>query len=60
MSEELKPLPVDTTGAPVILQCVVDECLSLDLEVQECAPGRSWMFTCGSGHWAWITKEPSP
>lgn len=49
-------LPVDTTGAPVVVQCVMPVCPSLDLEMTECAPGRSWMFTCGAGHAAWIFK----
>lgn len=56
MNESIEPFPVDTEGTPVILQCVVDGCLSLDLDLQECAPGVSWMFTCGEGHWAWITS----
>jgi hypothetical protein len=30
-----------------------------DLVVQECSPGRSWMFTGGAcGHWGFIYRKP--
>ena len=56
MSTEQQPLPVDTEGTPIIVECLVPTCLSLDLDLQECARGRTWIFTCGEGHWAWITQ----
>lgn len=47
--------PVSGPDLPI---CPADDCEETDdLMVQECAPGHSWMFTCGRGHWGFITKK---
>jgi hypothetical protein len=46
------------TGIPAVTECLADGCRETqDLVVQECAPGRTWMFTGGvCGHWAFIYR----
>lgn len=43
-------MDVDTTGAPVIVQCPATGCEDLDLSVTEDVPGITWIVRCGSGH----------
>lgn len=46
-------------AGPEVPQCLVDGCdESDDFTVQECAPGYTWMFVCGRGHWGFISKKP--
>jgi hypothetical protein len=52
----IEPLPVDSTGAPLILQCPSTGYEDLDLTVTECAPGVSYVVICGSGHLAFVLK----
>lgn len=49
-------LLVDTTGAPLIVQCPSTGCEDLDLSVTEDVPGITWIIRCGSGHIAAIMK----
>lgn len=45
-------------NGPEVPQCLDDACEeSKDLTVQECAPGHSWIFVCGRGHWGFISKK---
>lgn len=52
-------LPVGRNGFPVLETCPQEECDNTeDLMVQECAPGRTWMFTSTAcGHWGFIQRK---
>lgn len=51
-------LPVDSTEAPVIVQCPATGCEDLNLWTMEGAPGHTWFVVCGAGHLALISKVP--
>lgn len=59
MAEEQRAaLPLDDRGWPRFEVCPADDCESTDdLMVQECAPGWTWMYTGGCGHWGFVSKE---
>lgn len=57
LETRVEPLPVDSTGAPLIVQCPATDCEDLDLHVIEGAGGQTWIVTCGSGHMAFIAKK---
>lgn len=50
----------DDQGLPILEKCPEDGCEATgDLLVQECSPGRTWMFTVGEcGHWGFIMSGP--
>lgn len=50
-------LPIDSTGAPLIVQCPASGCEDLDLTVMEGAGGQTWIVVCGSGHMAFVIKK---
>lgn len=56
LEKKVAPLPIDTTKAPVITECLATGCLSLDLDVMEGAGGRTWIVACGNGHMAFLTR----
>ena len=54
---KVEGLPVDVTGAPLIVQCPATGCEDLDLWTMEAAGGQTWIVICGAGHLAFITKK---
>lgn len=55
--EKTEGLPVDATGAPLIVQCPASGCKDLDLWTMAGAGGRCWIVTCGAGHLSFITRK---
>jgi len=51
------PLPVDSTGAPIVVECPAKDCTSIDLEVTEGAGSKTWIVTCGNGHMAFMHRK---
>lgn len=48
----------DSEAEPQLDVCPAEGCENTeDLVVQECAPGRTWMYTGGCGHWAFIYRK---
>jgi hypothetical protein len=53
----IEPLPVDSTGAPLILECPATGCEDLDLWTMDCAGGKTYVVVCGAGHMAFLIKK---
>lgn len=51
------PLPVDSTGAPIVVECPAKDCTSIDLQVTEGAGGKTWIVVCGNGHMAFMHRK---
>lgn len=48
----------DTPGPPFDV-CPAEDCKNTeDLWLMECAPGYTWAYVNGCGHWGFIYREP--
>lgn len=56
--EKTAPLPVDTTGAPVITECPATGCQDIDLWTMNGAGQGCVVVICGAGHMAFIAPVP--
>lgn len=54
--KKVATLPIDTTKAPVITECLATGCEDVDLDIVEGAGGRTWIVLCNSGHMAFLTR----
>ncbi len=53
------PLSVpEEGGSPVMEKCPAEGCgHTEDLWLMECAPGHTWVYVNGCGHWGFIYRQ---